>query len=140
MSYLFGGALQARIYQRLKSDTSLAGLVGSAIHDGPLKAGPEGSARDYVTLGEESVRANDTKTSIGALHDFTVTVYSARDGFDTAKRVAAAVCDCLVDHPLTVDGAQVVDLRFLRAGAERGPGPAKRKISLRFRAVIDAAD
>lgn len=140
MSYLFGAGLQARIYERLAGDATLSGLVGAAIHDAPLKPGPEGAARDYVTLGEETVRANDTKTSAGAIHDFTVTVHSARDGFDAAKRIAAAVCACLVDAPLAVEAGRLVALRFLRAGAERGPGPEKRKISMRFRAVVDAAD
>lgn len=140
MSYLFGAGLQARIYERLVSDATLAGLVGTSIHDGMLKPGPDGAARDYVILGDETVRANDTKTSVGAIHDFTVTVHSARDGFDTAKRIAAAICACLVDAPLPVEAGRLVALRFLRAGAERGPAPEKRKISMRFRAVLDAVD
>ena len=140
MSYLFAAGLQAKVYERLAGDAALAELVGTAIHDAPLKPGPEGAARDYVTLGEETVRANDTKTSTGALHDFTVTVHSARDGFDTAKRIAAAVCASLVDAPLVLDPGRLVALRFLRAGAERGPSPEKRKISMRFRAVVDAAE
>ncbi len=32
---------------------------------------------------------------------------------------------------------RLVALRFLRAAAERGPAPEKRKVSLRFRAVVD---
>lgn len=140
MSYLFGAGLQARIYERLAGDPAVVGLVGTAIHDGPLKPGPEGAPCDYVTLGEETVRSNDTKTSVGSVHDFTVTVHSARDGFDRAKRIAAAICACLVDAPLAIEAGHLVALRFLRAGAERGPGPEKRKISMRFRAVLDAAD
>ena len=81
-----------------------------------------------MLLGEETVRANGTKTSVGALHDFTVTVHSGRDGFDGAKRVAAAVCAALVDAPLALGAGRLVALRFLRAGAERGAAPAKRKI------------
>lgn len=140
MSYLAGAGLQTKVYERLAGDAALAGLVGTAIHDGPLEPGPEGAARDFVTLGEESVRANDTKTSAGAIHDFTVTVHSGRDGFETAKRIAAVVCACLVDAPLAMETGRLVALRFLRAGAERGPGPQKRRISMRFRAVVDAAD
>lgn len=138
MSVLFSAGLQASVYQRLAGDAVLAALVGTAIHEAPLELGPDDAAGDYVTLGEEMVRANDTKTSRGAVHDFTVTVHSGRDGFDRAKRVAAAVCDCLVDAPLAVEGGRVVALRFLRAGAERGPAPEKRRIGLRFRAVVDA--
>lgn len=138
MNYLLGAGLQERIYRRLVADATLAGLVGSAIHDEPLKPGAEGGPSDYVTLGEETVRANDTKTSIGAIHDFTVTVHSARSGFERAKRIASAVCACLVDAPLPVEGGHLVALRFLRAGAERGPAPERRRVFLRFRAVLDA--
>lgn len=135
MSYLFGAGLQAKVYERLAGNAALSGVP---VHDAPLEPGPEGPAKDYVTLGAESVRANDTKTSVGAIHDFTVTVHSARDGFEAAKRIAAAICAALVDAPLALEAGRVVALRFLRAGAERGPGPEKRRISLRFRAVVDA--
>jgi uncharacterized protein DUF3168 len=133
VSYAFSAGLQAAVYQRLLGDAALGALVGE-IHDAPVAVAPDA---DYVTLGEESVRANDTKTSFGALHDFTVTVHSARDGFDAAKRIAAAVCACLVDAPLALEAGRLVGLRFLRAGAERGPAPEKRKVTLRFRAVVD---
>jgi hypothetical protein len=140
MSGFFAAELQAGVYRRLADDTALAGLVGAAIYDAPLEPGPsDPAAADYVTLGEETVRANDTKTSRGTVHDFTVTVHSSRDGFDRAKRIAAAIFDCLVDAPLAVEGGRVVALRFLRAGAERGRAPEKRRIGLRFRAVIDEA-
>ena len=137
MSYAFGAGLQAKVYQRLAADAALAALVGGAIYDAPLERAPDAAAPDYVTLGEESVRANDTKTSTGAIHDFTVSVHSARDGFDAAKRIAGAVCACLIDAPLALDAGRLVALRFLRAGAERGPAPEKRKVTLRFRAVVD---
>jgi hypothetical protein len=74
------------------------------------------------------------------LHDFSVIVHSGRDGFDHAKRVAAAVCAALVDAPLPFEGGRLVGLRFLRAGAERGPAPTKRTVTLRFRAVVDQDD
>ena len=136
MSLAFSAGLQARVYERLVGDAGLASLVGGAIYDAPLVPATE-TAPDFVTLGEETVRANDTKTSVGAIHDFTVTVHSERDGFDAAKRIAAAVCACLVDAPLALEAGRLVALRFLRAGAERGPAPEKRKVTLRFRAVVD---
>ncbi len=136
MSFAYSAGLQAKIYARLAGDDHLGALVGGAIYDAPLGAVND-AAPDYVTLGEETVRANDTKTSTGAIHDFTVTVHSARDGFETAKTIAAAVCACLVDAPLVLDAGRLVALRFLRAGAERGPAPEKRRVSLRFRAVVD---
>ena len=67
-------------------------------------------------------------------------MHSGRDGFDAAKQIAAAVCACLVDAPLALEPGRLVALRFLRAGAERGPAPEKRKVTLRFRAVVDQDD
>jgi hypothetical protein len=137
VSYAFGAGLQAAVYQRLAGDAVLRDLVGDSIHDAPLEAGAGEVASEHVTLGEETARAWTTKTSAGAIHDFDVTVHSGRDGFDAAKRIAGAVCAALVDVPLAVPGGRVVALRFLRAKAERNRAPEKRKVLLRFRAVLD---
>ncbi len=136
MSYEFASGLQAAVWARLTGDPALADLVGGRIHDAPAAGLVEG-APDHVTLGEESVRPWDTKTSRGALHDFTVTVHSGRDGFDAAKRIAAAVCASLEEAPLALASGRVVGLRFMQARAERGPAPEKRRVTLRFRAVVD---
>lgn len=138
MTYALSAALQAAVYQRLAGDAALAGLIGDRIFDAPLDAGPGEAPADHITLGEETVRPGDTKTSRGAVHDFSVTVHSGRDGFDTVKRIAAAVCEALVDAPLALAEGHLVALRFLRARADRGRAPEKRRISLRFRAVLDA--
>lgn len=140
MSYAYSAGLQAAVYQRLAGDAALGALIGGAIYDAPLEAAPDQAAPDHITLGEERVRANDTNTSQGAVHDFSVTVHSARDGFDTVKTIAAAVCAALVDAPLILSHGHLVAMRFLRAKAERGPAPEKRRISLLFRAVLDQDD
>ena len=137
MSYVLSAGLQAAVYQRLVGDPGLTGLIGDRIYDGPLERGPDQAAPEHITLGTESVRPNDTKTSSGAIHEFDVTVHSGRDGFDMAKRIAGAVCEALVDAPLTLSEGRLVALRFLRARAERGRAPEKRRVSLRFRAVVD---
>ena len=141
MSYVYAAGLQAAVYRRLSTDPDVVALVGDAVYDAP----PEGAAADlassdYVSLGEESVRAFDTKTSRGALHDFAVTVHSGRSGFDAAKRIAGAICASLVDAPLDLDAGALVDLRFLQARAERDAAPERRRIVLRFRAVVDQVD
>lgn len=128
--------LQARVYARLAGDAALAGLVGSAIYDAPPPDAPE----TYVTLGTETVRDFGTMTSAGALHDFTVSVHSRNDGFEAPKRIAAAVCAALVDASLALETGKLVALRFLRAGAERGRSPERRRVTLRFRAVVDQDD
>jgi hypothetical protein len=137
VTYALAAGLQAAIYARLTGDPELWDLVGERIYDAPVEERPNDATPDHVTLGEETVRAWTTKTSAGAIHDFDVTVHSGRDGFGAAKRIAAAVCAALVDAPLGIDGGRLVALRFLRAKAERGRAPEKRRIALRFRAVLD---
>jgi hypothetical protein len=140
VSCTFAADLQAAIYTRLTGDRELWDLVGDRIYDAPLEAEEDETMPDHVTLGEESVRPWSSKTSDGAVHDFDVAVHSRRDGFSTAKRIAGAICAALVDAPLAVDAGRVVALRFVRAKSERGRAPEKRKVTLRFRAVIDQDD
>ena len=137
MSFLICDELQAAVWRRLSEDPVISGLVATAIYDGPPDGAPNALPDDYVTLGEETARPNNTKTSLGAVHDFEVVVHSRREGFDSAKRIAGAICAALVDAPLTVEGGVLVGLRFLRAKATRGPAPEKRQVTLRFRAVLD---
>ena len=55
----------------------------------------------------------------------------------SAKAAGEPVALEVFDTPLALDAGRLVALRFLRAGAERGPAPEKRKVTLRFRAVVD---
>lgn len=141
MSYLYGASLQAAVYRRLTRDPNIVALVGTSVFDAPPEAaGPEDGETGYVTIGEETVRSFDTKTSRGASHDFVVTVHSGRSGFDAAKRIAAAICSSLLDASLDLDAGRLVDLRFVQARAERNSSPERRRIALRFRAVVDQDD
>ncbi len=140
MTYRYSAVLQAAVYQRLSGDEALGTLVGGAIYDAPLQGRDDAAAPDRVTLGDETTRPFDTKTSAGAIHDFSVKVHSARDGFDTAKRIAGAVCTALLDAPLALSEGRLVSMQFLRAKAERGAAPEKRRISLLFRAVVDESN
>lgn len=136
MTLRHAGALQSAVFARLATDPALGALVGGAVYDAPPEQA-EPAALAHVTLGEERVRPFDTKTSRGARHEFAVTVHSGADGFAAAKAAAAAVCEALVDAPLVIETGRLVSIAFVRAAAERGPAPEKRRVSLLFRAVID---
>lgn len=138
MSYQFAAGLQAAVYARLSGDAAVTALASGGIHDAALERGVV--AEDFVTLGEERARANDTKTSRGAIHEFEVGVHSIRDGFQRAKRIAGAICASLTNGSLPLEAGRVVALRFVSARAERGRAPEKRKVTLRFRAVVDEDD
>ncbi len=138
MTYALAEALQVAVYDRLNSDATLTGLVGGAIFDGTVP-GPVADAPElHVTIGQERVRDGGDKTHRGAAHDFTVTVHSTQAGFRTAKTVAGAVCEALVDAPLNLSRGALIGLRFLFARADRGRGVReRRRVALRFRAVLE---
>lgn len=135
MSYATADALQAAVYQRLRVSVALDTLVGDAIYD----AVPPGTVTGtYVSLGPEDVRDASDATGDGAEHDFVVSVVTDAAGFQSAKAVAAAVSDALVDAPLLLARGRLVGLWFLRARARRVEAGETRRIDLTFRARVEA--
>lgn len=133
MSYGVSAALQEAVYQQLTADAILSTLVTGAIYD----AVPAGIITGtYVSLGPEDVRERSDMTGYGALHEITVSVVTDEAGFQTAKEVAAAVNDTLVDATLTLARGQLVYLNFHRARARRVEDADIRRIDLFFRARV----
>jgi hypothetical protein len=133
MSYGVSTALQQAVYQHLVADPGVTALVGAAIYD----AVPPGIvAGTYVSLGPEDVRDASDLTGHGALHEITVSVVTDAAGFSTAKAVATAVTDALVDAALTLDRGALVYLNFHRARARRVQDADVRRIDLKFRARV----
>lgn len=133
MSYALSQALQAAVYQRLASDAELMSVVGGSVFDA-VPPGPLPSI--FVTLGPERVRDASDDLGQGAWHDFEVSVICDHTGFATAKTVAGAVADALVDAPLTLSRGALIGLRFLRARARRVGSGHQRRIDLTFRARV----
>ena len=137
MSYAAGLALQGAVYQQLRADAALSGLVGDAIFDAMPVEAPSGV---YVSLGPEEVRDAGDMTAAGAQHDFVVSVLSGTDesaGFAAVKAAAVAVADALEQRDLTLQRGQLCGMWFLRAKARRVENGAARRIDLTFRARID---
>ena len=133
MTFAVSHALQAGIFGALSNDAALSGLVGANIYDAP----PSGAAPEtYIVIGDEIARDRSTKTYNGAAHDFVVNVVSDTAGFATAKQVAAAVCDALIDVTMPLSRGRLVGLRFRSARAVRDDSPGQRQIDLRFRAFV----
>ena len=139
MSYLASAALQAAVYQCLRGDAALSGLVGDAIFDAlPIEA-PSGV---YVSIGPEDVL--DISDSGGGLarHDFIVSVLAGTEegaGFKAVKQAAVAVSSALEGADLETGAGQVAGLWFLRARAKRVEKGADRRVDLTFRALMDLA-
>lgn len=133
MSYAISAALQAAVFQTLSNDADVTALVGTAIYD----ALPGGTLPAlYIVLGTEEVRDASDKTGRGALHDFTVSVVTEAAGFSSAKLVAAAVSDALIDAPLVLTRGALVSLHFTKAKAARVGTGDMRQINLIFRARV----
>lgn len=137
MSYGTAPALQEAVYQRLASDPVLDTLVDGAIYD----TVPQGTLPPvYVTLGPEEARVRSDRSGGGAWHRFTVSVIAGSAGFHSAKKVAAAISDALVDAPLQLSRGRMSGLHFFRARAQREGSGALRRIDLIFRARVDDTD
>lgn len=133
MSFATAQALQAAVYAALKTDASVTALAHDAIFD----ALPKGNLPAlYIVLGAENTRDHSTQTSAGALHDIEVEIYSDAPGFQTAKQLAAAVCDALIDADLTLDRGKLIRLHFKSARARKGTGSGQRVVRLMFRACV----
>ena len=134
MTYAVSYALQEAVYEILSSDAALAALVGSDIFDAP----PSGTIpQTYVVLGDEVARDRSSKTSSAAAHDFEISVVSDAAGFWTAKQVAGAVCDALIDVETPLTRGVLTALYFRSAKAVRENSPGIRQIDLKFRALVE---
>ncbi|MEL6452024.1 MAG: DUF3168 domain-containing protein [Pseudomonadota bacterium] len=134
MSYAVSAALQSAVFAALSADAGVVAAVGDAVYD----ALPGGTLPSlYVSLGPETVRAEDDKTGGGTAHRFVVSVVTDVPGFHAAKEAAGAVCDVLHDADLALTRGRLVSLRFDRARAVKIDQGAGRRIDLTFRARVD---
>lgn len=133
MSYGSSAALQTAVFNALVNDLTLTGLIGGAIFD----AEPSGVLPPaFVSLGPEQVRDRSDKTGHGALHEFVVSVVTEAPGFASAKSIAVAISDVLVDAEMTLSRGKLVSLSFYKAKAVRVEKGKKRRIDLTFRARL----
>ncbi|MEM9011812.1 MAG: DUF3168 domain-containing protein [Pseudomonadota bacterium] len=139
MTYAFAWSLQQGVFAALQAAPGVTDLVGDRIYDAPPHASAAVDRADaYLTLGEEDVRRRGSVGGDIVTHDFRVTVHSGANGFAEAKRAAAAISTALTDGGVALPEGHLIELRFQSARAERGRGPDRRRITLRFRALIEA--
>ena len=133
MSYGAAAALQTAVYGVLQADAGVQALASGRIFD----AAPVGEIPAlYATLGPEEVRDRGEATGHMARHDFTVSVVSDAGGFLLAKTLAAAISDALVDARPALSRGRVVRMDFRRASARRVGQGTRRRIDLRFSALV----
>ncbi|MCF8484792.1 MAG: DUF3168 domain-containing protein [Rhodobacteraceae bacterium] len=131
MSYGAAAALQAAIFTLLSGAPTLA---GASIVD----ALPPGAGRgSFVLIGSEEALDASDKSGGGAEHRISVSVISDASGFLTAKTLAAAVSDALVDASPAMSVGRIVGIRFVKAVARRLEDGDVRRIDMTFRARVE---
>lgn len=134
MTFALSASLQKAVFTQLSGEAEIIEIVGPNIYDAvPAGAEPE----VFVLIGEEVVRDRSTKTSDGAHHDFTVSVFADQHGFSTSKTLAAIICDSLLSADMELDRGRVTGIWFRRAQTRRGRSPDRRRIDLQFRAHVE---
>lgn len=134
MSYGAANSLQKAIYGALLAHGEVYAMVGDAIFD-QAPAGPLPPL--YLSLGTEQVLARGDCSAALSRHSVTVTVVSEDAGFTRAKLLAEAVSDALDGAKPTLSRGRILSLRFARARATRFGNNRKRRIDLRFEALVD---
>lgn len=88
--------LQISLFNRLKNDTSVKVPVYDSVS--------EGAGFPYITLGEDTVIPNDSKTYDGEEITHTLHVWSTYNGKKEVKEIMSSVLDSLTREPLIVNG------------------------------------
>ncbi len=130
-------ALQTNLFEHLRSDTALtAALGGTRIYDAPPHAQSGEGSPPYITLGDESVTAWNTKTEEGTAHELTFTIWSAERGFSQVKTIQAVLADALATVP-SMPEARIVDLRFVSSATRRERRTRLRRADCVYRALVE---
>ncbi|MBV6488045.1 MAG: DUF3168 domain-containing protein [Pseudorhodoplanes sp.] len=127
-------SLRTAIHGALSADGALVALLGGAkIYDEV----PRAADFPYVALGEARVNDYSAGDEPGEEHLMTLHAYSQQGGHREAHVIAGALLQALDDAPLSLDGHQLVNLRFSIADIRREADGRTYHALVRFRAVTE---
>lgn len=129
--------LQKALYAHLVSDTGLKSELGDPprLYDDP----PKDAAFPYVVIGE--ARAEPLAGLEGGfVHDIRLQIYSRHAGRRDVKRLIDLLYDALHEASFAVEGARLVDCRFVLGDVFRrdATGEAYHGVA-RFRVMTETA-
>jgi len=133
----FSQALQTGLFDLLSGDLELSTMA--AIYDAPPVLSAADAEADYVTLGEEAVKPLGPAEDGLIAHDVDIVIHSPAHGFGRVKGIGARIDTLLTGAIAAVAAARIVDIRFLRAKADRGVGVDRRRMRLTYRVVLEPA-
>lgn len=122
--------VQTAIYQRLKNDATLAGMV-TGVYDYV----PEGTAYPYVRIGDHLSIPDNTHDTYGREITTTIHIWTRSRGNAQGQAIAARIGELLDHRPrdLAVAGHKVVSIRQEFDQVLPDPDPEVRHHILRFR-------
>lgn len=128
--------LRRAIRNALLADATLvAQLGGPKVYDET----PSGTPAPYVVFADTQWRDWSATLSRGAEQIFVLSIWSTQRGVREALDIAERVVELLDEAPLTLAGANLVDLRFVQLETKRDATGRFARANLRFRATTEAA-
>ena len=126
-------ALRSAIRTAALADATLAGAVNASFFDGA----PKDAVLPFVAFGDVVLRDWSTGSDAGLEHQFTLDIWSSQPGNGETLKIADQILDFLGRTALQLQGAQLIDLRFVSFEARRGSNGRFAKGRLRFRAITE---
>jgi hypothetical protein len=126
-------ALRSAIRTAALADATLAGAVNASFFDGA----PKDAVLPFVAFGDVVLRDWSTGSDAGLEHQFTLDIWSSQPGNGETLKIADQILDFLGRTALQLQGAQLIDLRFVSFEARRESNGRFAKGRLRFRAITE---
>ena len=126
-------ALRSAIRTAALADATLAGAVNASFFDGA----PKDAVLPFVAFGDVVLRDWSTGSDAGLEHQFTLDIWSSQPGNGETLKIADQILDFLARTALQLQGAQLIDLRFVSFEARRESNGRFAKGRLRFRAITE---
>ena len=126
-------ALRSAIRTAALRDQALASATNASFYDGA----PRDAIFPYVTFGDVSLRDWSTSSDTGFEHLLALEIWSSQPGNGETLRLADLICKFLGKAALTLEGFQLVDLRFLSFEARRAADGRLANGRLRYRAITE---
>jgi hypothetical protein len=129
-------SLQQAIYGALAADPGVQAELGAParVFDDP----PADAALPYAVIGETRASRIPGHPT-GVEHEIRIEIVSRHAGRREVKRILDRLYDALHEAELALDGARLVNLRFVFADVFRRDGGEVYAGLARFRAVTEAA-
>ena len=126
-------ALRSAIRSAALNNQALAAAVNGSFYDGA----PRDAVFPFVTFGDVSLRDWSTGSDRGLEHQLTLEIWSLQPGHGEVLKLADQLQSFLQSASLTLQGFQLIDLRFLGFEARREANGRFAKGRLRFRAITE---